>query len=1439
MTRGQRIAVRVVVIALVVVAVLIGGVAWYASTPQFEAQVRGYLVKTLEDATGGRVELGAFKWNLTQLAFEADNLTIHGLEGPDEVPYAHLDRLRVRVKIISFFQAKIGLNYLGVDHPVVHLIVYKDGSTNQPTPKTVAKKSSKSPVDTVFDLAVGRTEINNGLALFNQQALPFALAANALTLGVDYVPSRDHYTGTLTISDITAQRGIAPKIHSKLTVEADAGRNSVNIPSLHFDSGQSSLAVNANLSNFSDPHWQLAAKGTIDVREAEALESVPGLDSGVVALDLNGQGTKALFTVDGTTKLGGVTYRTSSANVSGLSAETRVHITQDELSLTDLRARLASGGAVSAEAHLYNWLSQPAPPEQDAVSAKQAAGKTPGARAAQANPSASDKLAATARAAHEANRAVAQATSNPAAKSKVSRGEVRAKLSGFTLQSILAMIAPPKYRNLGFSTNAAGDLDLHWTGDASDLAADTKIALTAPAHPANGNVPINGIIDASYAGRTSSLEVRQFHAQTPATVINVTGGVGLAKGAHSTLQVSVTASNLGEFNQALIAFGVTSNGKKGAAALPVSLTGQARFNGTVSGSLEAPDVKGHLGVTSFDVALNPTPAPAPPAAPTNPNGAPAEVPVAAVAPPAPGTPAAAATPQSIHIDSLDADAEYSPELVSVSSAVIVRGKTQVHASGQLHAHQILNRRGAVRRLAFDDFATLNADATINNAALPDLLALAGESTLPVSGTLNLNVHAGGTLGNLNGGGHLAVTGGQIYGEPYKSLNADLVFAGKELAASQLVFLQNGGTLSGNGGFNTASKQFHFNVQGTGFDLAHLQSLKKSPVTVGGQVTLSAQGSGTVAAPSLQATVHLANLSLSNPAGGPASTGFVDLDAHTAAGNLLLNLHGRLNGATVEIADQTAIAGPYQSQAKLTLANLDINPYLQLFSVQGVSAHSQIGGTVTVTGPLSNPKALNGEAQLSQIKIESQGIPIQTEGGLHATLRGGVATLDPLHVTGGGTDLHLGGSADVFGADRTLDVHGNGSLNLAIGHTLVPDLKSDGSVTFKADVGGTIDKPDVNATVTLANVNLAYADLPNGISQLNGTLVADQGRLVVQKLTGYSGGGLITVNGFVTYQQGLYADLTATGQTVRVRYAGISTAIDTKLRLQGTQQSLLLSGDLEVTRFTITPGLDAASLGGNGISPPPDPTSFGNKVRLDVHVTSAPQLNIDNSYAKLAGDIDLRVRGSAATPSVLGHISITEGSATFAGTHYELQHGDIYFSNPVRIEPTIDLLASAHVDNYDVQIGLNGTTTKLQPTFRSEPPLSEQDIFQLLAVGRTQEEQQIYSQQQSQAGVNSAADSLLGGALNATLSSRINKLFGGGSVKIDPTFVSGSGNSTARITVQQQVSKNGTVMYATNVNSTAQQLIQGQYNLSPDLSVLAVRDESGVTSLIVRLHRRYR
>ncbi|MGC2605271.1 MAG: hypothetical protein WA419_06925, partial [Silvibacterium sp.] len=101
----------VLAVALLILAVVGGGV-WYASTPRFENIVRHKVIAELEQVTGGRVELGAFHWRLLHLEFSADNLTIHGLEAPGQIPYAHVDRIYVRAKIISFFRRQIGLNYL-------------------------------------------------------------------------------------------------------------------------------------------------------------------------------------------------------------------------------------------------------------------------------------------------------------------------------------------------------------------------------------------------------------------------------------------------------------------------------------------------------------------------------------------------------------------------------------------------------------------------------------------------------------------------------------------------------------------------------------------------------------------------------------------------------------------------------------------------------------------------------------------------------------------------------------------------------------------------------------------------------------------------------------------------------------------------------------------------------------------------------------------------------------------------------------------------------------------------------------------------------------------------------------------------------------------------------------------------------------------------------
>jgi len=367
-------------------------------------------------------------------------------------------------------------------------------------------------------------------------------------------------------------------------------------------------------------------------------------------------------------------------------------------------------------------------------------------------------------------------------------------------------------------------------------------------------------------------------------------------------------------------------------------------------------------------------------------------------------------------------------------------------------------------------------------------------------------------------------------------------------------------------------------------------------------------------------------------------------------------------------------------------------------------------------------------------------------------------------------------------------------------------------------------------------------VPNGLSQLHGTLEFNQNRLEVKSLTAMSGGGLLSVGGYLSYQHGLYADLSVTGKSVRIRYPeGVSSLADTTLRLQGSQNNLLLSGDVLITRFSVSPDLDIAALASTAnavqtIAPPDAPS---NHIRLDVHVVSSPQLNFQNAYAKLAGNVDMRLRGTVASPSLLGRVSITEGSAIIAGTRYDLQRGDVFFTNPVRIEPSLDLNATARVEDYDITLGLHGTPQKLAVTYRSDPPLPEADVVALLALGRTESQQRLYTQQQEQSVANPTTDALLGGALNATVSSRVQKLFGAGSVKVDPNYIGTLGNSTSRITVEEQLGRNITLTYATNVDTTGQQLLQAEIAINRHVSLLVARDESGVFSMVIKATRRYR
>ncbi|HEY4052066.1 MAG TPA: translocation/assembly module TamB domain-containing protein [Acidobacteriaceae bacterium] len=1367
--------------ALFLLAVLVVGLIFYASTPHFANVVRQRIITTLEDATGGRVELRKFGWSFTHLAVEAEGLTIHGLEGPGEAPYAHIDRVFLQVKILSLIRPKIALHYLEADHPTFHLIIYPNGSTNQPKPRS-AQKSEKSVTDTIFDLQAERAEIRDGLVLINQRAIPFSLTAKDVGVVVTYSPANDRYLGQVLIADLNLQKGSAPALESKLIADIQMARNNAQIKALHFSSGGSTLNASGSVENFADPHWNLVAQGRVDLRELTALSGIDGQLDGITDLDVKGQGTGAgQFLLSGNVRLSNAGYRTSYLVASGVNATLALRMTPDEIALNGINARLREGGTVDAAVRFLHWNTPVLSAQMPQV---------------------------------RSSRGVRQAPARFAA-------SIRARVRAVRLPSVLRMVAIPQYQDLGVDTAANGDVRVDWTGSGEDLTIGAKMDLNAPAAHTPRQVPLSGTVDAMYFERGGKVQINHFEGHTPGTNLQTSGTLAIYPiTAPSALNVHLATTNLAEFDRALIALGFGLNGKKGVAAIPVQLHGVAEFTGTLSGSLMDPDIKGHLTATKFVTQYSlPGQFPA------------AGVSEVGVASNKTNITTASGTPPAIsgtEWDRLDASGSYSSSLIAVQQATLTVNGAEIDFHGDVHAHRL-----SARKAAFDELSPLDVTANIRKASVGDLLALAGQSA-PISGIVNLQVHATGSLTDPNGGGDMEILGGELAGEAYHSIAAHMSFAGRHLNLVKLTILQDGGTVVANGTYDITSKTFLANLDGTNFELAHFRHVRTAGFPMTGSLKFDAHASGTLQAPSVLIGVHLTNLTLQGqPAGG------VEGVAHTQGDLVYFTAHSTLRTAQLELSGQTVLRGEFPTKAKLVVSGFDIDPVLRSFNVQSVRAHSLIGGTVDISGPAREPKQLSGDAEVTQFALTLEGVDLTGQGPLRASLRNGVLHVTQAHITGPDTDIAITGTAGIIG-ERNLNVTARGSVNMKLAQTFDSDITSSGHVDFDVSAAGTLRRPSLTGQVQLTKVNVALNDFPNGLSNLNGTLVFNQDRLEVKNLVATTGGGQLKVAGFITYQQGIYGDLTATGKDVRVRYSGLSATSDTTMHLQGSQNNMLLSGNILITRFIIGPNLDFAVLAGSSAaSAPPNPASASNHVRLDIHIASSPELDFQNSYAQLAGSVDLRIRGTVAQPSVLGSIKVTEGTANFAGTNYQLQHGDIYFTNPVRIDPIIDLDATTRVEEYDVTVGVHGNSSHLTPTFRSEPPLPQADVISLLALGRTQQEQQLYSQQEDQAGSNSATNALLGGALNATVSNRVQRLFGVGSVKIDPTYLGNLGSSTARITVQQNISRTVQITYATNVNATTEQLIQVQVNLTENVSLLGIRDESGVFSTVLKVHKRLR
>ena len=71
---------------------------------------------------------------------------------------------------------------------------------------------------------------------------------------------------------------------------------------------------------------------------------------------------------------------------------------------------------------------------------------------------------------------------------------------------------------------------------------------------------------------------------------------------------------------------------------------------------------------------------------------------------------------------------------------------------------------------------------------------------------------------------------------------------------------------------------------------------------------------------------------------------------------------------------------------------------------------------------------------------------------------------------------------------------------------------------------------------------------------------------------------------------------------------------------------------------------------------------------------------------------------------------------FFGNKYSINQGSISFFNPAKIDPILNIDLETKARGVDVILTVSGPITKLNVSYRSDPPLQFSDIVALLATG---------------------------------------------------------------------------------------------------------------------------
>lgn len=412
------------------------------------------------------------------------------------------------------------------------------------------------------------------------------------------------------------------------------------------------------------------------------------------------------------------------------------------------------------------------------------------------------------------------------------------------------------------------------------------------------------------------------------------------------------------------------------------------------------------------------------------------------------------------------------------------------------------------------------------------------------------------------------------------------------------------------------------------------------------------------------------------------------------------------------------------------------------------------------------------------------------------------------------------------------------VDLRLFQILFPFLDDvGGNVLVSTVVSGDITNPQFFGASKFKNIFLKIKDFPHPFEKLEGELSFSQTKVIIQSFKGLLAGGAINGDGSITIK-----GFNQFPTYVRIKAENIHLNVPDKVKTNGNAELIFsgnwfpftLSGTYQVNNGIVerefTGDEEKVIISGpHEYLPKTLRDSEFNPIILDIQTYFERNMLVKNSLVDGSVQGQLHVKGPPTNPLLLGKVRFDRKSKIlFKDKIFEVENGQVVFDNPTTINPNLYLSAQSRVNDYDIQLLVQGAAKSPSIKLNSVPPLPESEIITLLALGITSSnlDKSIQSKDQAtQTGYELGAAIIANNQLKKELQRTT-----GWNVQLTSSFDSSKNISVPKITASKKITRKVNMFASRTVGGDQGNIeVKMQYLINNNLSAIGSYEEKEAQS----------